>query len=154
MLGKIIIFGSVLTISGCAALHHVQIGEIDNRDLWNKRRFEIKVSEIGASVTRAGKVARQLSGNEAANDIATIIQLFQLGPKTGLPVYREAYARKTLEQIMKACPSGRVSGLNSIRELREYYAISGEIVKITGYCLTPKVSSEKRRKRSKENIRT
>ena len=39
--------------------------------------------------------------------------------------------------MLKAeCPSGKLTGLMSVRESRKYPVISGEIVKVTGYCVT------------------
>jgi hypothetical protein len=40
---------------------------------------------------------------------------------------------------MEKCPNGKISQLTSIRKAKDYgIAISSEIIKITGYCLTKK----------------
>ena len=128
-----------LLTSGCAVLHHVQVGEIDNTNAALKP-FEIKVSEMGISLEEAGDVARGLSRNQKAADgvsqVENIISLFQMGPKTGNPVYSENYAKDIIHKIREACPTGKITGLTSIREMRKYPVISGEIVKITGFCVT------------------
>lgn len=126
-----------LQLSGCAVLHHAQVGQIDNRGTEVMIPFEIKMSETGVSVEDAGRIARSArsDGGERLGQLADIIGLFQIGPRTGNPVYDEHYAEKLIYQIHEKCPSGRVTGLMSIREMRKYPVISGEIVKVTGYCL-------------------
>lgn len=124
-------------LSGCAVLHKVQVGQIDNRNGPVAVPFEIKLSETGVSVEEIGAAARlanRHAGRDAAG-VAAIIALFQTGPRTGNPVYDEHYAEKLIYQLHEKCPSGRVTDLMSIREMRKYPAISGEIVKVTGYCL-------------------
>jgi hypothetical protein len=122
--------------SGCAILHHVQVGEVDNRNAKVQIPFEILVNEMGVSVEEIGGAARAVknSGNNAVANVAAIISLFQMGPRTGNPTYNEHFAEKIVYEIYQKCPSGQVTGLMSIREMRKYPAISGEIVKITGYC--------------------
>lgn len=134
---------TLLLTSGCVQLHHVQIGEIDNRNGYVKKPFDIKVSELGFNLEEAGSVARAMNGGSKraqkdVKQIQDIISLLQMGPKTGNPVFVEDYARDLGEKIRSACPSGRVTGLTSVREANKYPVISGEIVKITGYCLSRK----------------
>lgn len=127
-------------LSGCAFLHHVQIGQIDSRNDDAFVPFEILLNETGVSVEEIGGIAKALNtrrGDDAAG-IAGLISLFQIGPKTGKPVYTERYAERMIYEIHQRCPTGRVTGLMSIRETRSYPAISGEIVKVTGYCLKPR----------------
>lgn len=128
----------ILLASGCAVLHHVQVGQVDDSDpsaAWIP--FEVMVSETGVNLQEAGDIARSTrsQGGDAAGDAAAIIALFQMGDRTGNPVYNERYAEKLIYAIHEKCPSGRVTGVTSIREMRKYPAISGEIVKVTGYCL-------------------
>jgi hypothetical protein len=144
---------TLLFLSGCTVLHHAQLGEIDNRDIWNKRKFEIKVSETGVNLKNAGQAIRQLTGSKGAQEGAEYLSWIQMGPKTGNPIYNEGYARKIYEQVRAACPSGKVTGLESVRENRDYQVISGEIVKVTGYCLSSKGGSaaKKRYKKKKRS---
>lgn len=132
-----------LALSGCAVLHHVQVGMVDNRGGASAVPFEIMVSEVGVNVEQAGKIAKS-TNTQAGSDakaISDIIALFQVGPRTGNPVYNEHYAEKVVYLIHEKCPSGKVTGLMSIREMREYPVISGEIVKITGYCLKTRTTA-------------
>lgn len=132
-----------LLISGCAQLHHVQIGDIDNSPGYVRKPFDIKISETGINIQEAKGIAKALldkKGGEAAENIAGVIGLFQMGPRTGNPVYVKDYAKGLAQVIYEKCPSGRVTGLSSIRETRKYPVVSGEIVKVTGYCLLPKES--------------
>lgn len=102
------------------------------------------MSEMGVSTEEIGKIANSMnkSGNSDVGNAAAIVSLFQIGPKTGLQVYNERYAEKLVYEIHQKCPSGRVTGLMSIREMRKYPVISGEIVKVTGYCLKARKTSE------------
>ncbi len=123
--------------SSCAVLHHVQVGNIDNRATDVAIPFEILMSEMGVSTEEIGALANAASssGKSDAGNLAAIISLFQVGPKTGVQVYNERYAERLVYEIHQKCPTGRVTGLMSIREMRKYPVISGEIVKVTGYCL-------------------
>lgn len=126
--------------AGCAVLHHVQVGQVDDRGDDALIPFEVKVSETGINTEELkgmAKATRSRAGDDAAN-IAAIIALFQMGPRTGNPVYDQKYAERVIYKIHEACPSGQVTGLTSIREMRKYPAISGEIVKVSGYCRKPR----------------
>lgn len=127
-------------LSGCAFLHHVQVGEVDARKDMVGIPFDIKVSEVGVSVEEAGRIARA-ADSKAGSDAAAIIGLFQMGPRTGNPVYDEHYADKIIYQIYEKCPNGKITNLMSIRETRKYPVISGEIVKITGICMKQRTTA-------------
>lgn len=125
-------------MSGCAVLHHAQIGNIDNRNGIQKTPFTVMVSETGVSTEDISRIAKATNSKagDSASSLAEIVALFQMGPRTGNPTYNPKYAEKLLQEIYKQCPSGKITGLMSIRETRKYPVISGEIVKITGYCMT------------------
>ncbi len=122
---------------GCVVKHHAQFGEIDGRGGLG-RRFEVKVSETGVNLSEASSVAKSLTRSKAAQkDIETvrdIISMFQMGPKTGNIVFHDDYAEKLLSMILSQCSSGKITGLSLIRESNKYPVISGEIVKVRGYC--------------------
>jgi len=135
---KITLAALALLLSACAQLHHVQIGEIESHPAYVAKPFDIKISETGVNVGEAKEIAKAFldeKGQERAEAIAGIIGLFQMGPRTGNPVYVKGYAKNLIQLIYEKCPSGRVTGLMSIRETRKYPVVSGEIVKVTGYCL-------------------
>jgi len=123
--------------SGCAYLHHVQVGQINNLDSYVSVPFEVMVSETGVSTKEIGQIAKATNSRagDSANKVAEIVGLFQMGSRTGNPVYDEHYAEKLVYEIYQRCPSGKITGLQSIRETRKYPVISGEIVKIKGYCV-------------------
>lgn len=120
-------------LNGCAVLHHIQVGEVDGRTTYAMVPFEIMISETGISTQEIGQIAKATK-SDAGSDIAEIVGLFQMGPRTGNPIYNPAYAEKLVYEIHQKCPSGQVTNLMSIRETRKYPVISGEIVKITGVC--------------------
>ena len=130
----------VFSLGGCAQLHGYQLGNID-RNEGDLKPFEVKVSGTGVNLEEANQVAQgmfQLAGNkkagEGADSIKETLALFQVGPKTGNPVYDEKYADQLYSLVRQKCQSGHVSGLTIVRETRKYPVISGEIIKITGFC--------------------
>jgi hypothetical protein len=129
---------TMILLQSCAQLHHVQIGDMDLRSN-NWKPFDIKVNENGFNLEEAGRIAQAISqseaGKSAAGDIVAIISLFQQGPRTGNPTFNDKYARDVIKKLQEVCPSGRMTAVTSIREMRKYPVISGEIVKITGLCL-------------------
>jgi hypothetical protein len=126
----------MVILNGCAVVHHVQVGDIDDRE--NVERFEVMLSETTISLPEATRIAGAFSRNQSTRakygKLANYIKLFQMGPSTGLGVFDEKYAEQLLTLITRICPNGKISGLTSIREMRRYPAISGEIVKVSGYC--------------------
>lgn len=135
-----------ITLSGCTVLHHVQVGQIDNRQPETLVPFTILMSETGVSTEEIGKIAKATNsyGGDNASAVADIVGMFQVGPRTGNPIYNPKYAEKLIYEIYQKCPSGRVTSLMSIREMKKYPVISGEIVKVTGYCRSAtKVASTK-----------
>jgi len=133
---------AAIALPSCAFLHHVQISDIDNRSGYTLQPIDIKLSETGFNIDEAADIARGITRSERAReDIDTIrdlIKMFQMGPKTGNPVFNDRYARNTVFRIYEACPNGNITGITSIRETRKYPVISGEIVRITGYCKIPR----------------
>lgn len=126
--------------SGCAVLHHVQIGEIDNRGGGKKVPFDVMVSETGVNFQEAADVSRVFSRTRRSEKqlqmFEDIWQYAHVGRSTGNPVFVEDYARKINEAVLEKCPSGRVTGLVSLRETARYPIVSGEIVRVKGYCIT------------------
>lgn len=125
-----------LTLTSCAVLHHAQVGTIDNRESQVQVPFEVLLSEVGVNTQEISRIGHSTnsSGGDAVANAAAAISLFQMGPRTGNPTYNPRYAEKLIYEIHQRCPSGNVTGLVSIREMRKYPAISGEIVKVTGFC--------------------
>ena len=128
----------VLVASGCAVMHHTQVGEVDSKVVLEGERFELLLSELGLNVDDAAAVAKVFAskrGGKQVDTVRDIIKMFQMGPKTGNPVFDETYSDKLGELLKAQCPSGRISGLISIRETASYPVVSGEIVKLVGYCM-------------------
>jgi len=130
-------------LMGCAALHHVQIGEVENRTKFSYAPIEVKVSEMGVNLNDVKSLSNSFLDKKGASDSNQALETlgyFQMGPHTGAGVYSLEHLVK-LESILYAqCPKGFLTGLTSIRETRKYPVISGEIIKITGFCATPKGS--------------
>ena len=127
---------SMLLLASCAIKHHVQISDIERRPGKKLEPFEVLISETGVNIEEAGKIISDLTkDNDRANEIAKTIAMFQMGPRTGNHVFNEKYADVIPELVLKKCPSGKVTGLLMIRETNKYPVVSGEIIKVTGYCL-------------------
>lgn len=136
----------IVLLTSCANLYHVQIGNIDDRNqdkvAWIP--IDVKLSEVGidtqqiADITRPPSKSAQTGEHKEQMGIADVVALFQMGPRTGYQVYNERYAEKVIYQLYQQCPSGRITGISSIREQRSYPVVSGEIVKITAFCLKPR----------------
>ena len=143
----LLIFISIIILASCARLHHVQFGDMDFSE-GKFRPFEIMLSETGVSVRDIAAIAkipvrRNKRASRAAEIIHFVILLTQTGPKTGNLVFSDKYADIIAEEILRKCPSGDITGLVAIRESRRYPVISGEIVKIKGYCREEKNIGER-----------
>ncbi|MBK9322943.1 MAG: hypothetical protein IPM97_08370 [Bdellovibrionaceae bacterium] len=140
---NILSLSCLLLLCSCAQLHHVQIGEVASHSGYVQKPFDIKISESGVNLGEAAEVSKILLNKDRqkdAEEIVGLIGLFQMGPITGNPVYVKDYAKNLIQLIYEKCPSGKVTGLMSVRESRKYPVVSGEIVKVTGYCLVRKGS--------------
>ena len=129
----------MLLSTGCTKLHSVQLGNIDSQTLLTSQPFEIKVNEIGVNTEEAVAIAEAIATatghGEEVSAIGDIIELFQMGPRTGNPVFNVKYTDRIADILRQECPSGRITGLMSIRETAEYPVISGEIVRLVGHCM-------------------
>ncbi|MCC6647098.1 MAG: hypothetical protein IT374_16190 [Polyangiaceae bacterium] len=117
---------------GCASLHAYDIGETDQS--LPSRPIEIAVDETGISLQQASAAAGALSDNKAAGRAGTIAELLNYGPTTGNSVLDAKYADGVVAALYQQCPSGRITGVVSVRESRTYPILSGEIVKIKARC--------------------
>lgn len=132
---------SLSMMAGCAVMHSVQLGEINSNTVLEGKRFEINVSQLGLDVEQAASIAEAVAvvaGSpetvEAVSAAQDIGALFQWGPKTGAPVFRDDYSDGIIDMLRQECPSGQISGLMSVRESVDYSVITGEVVKLVGYC--------------------
>lgn len=120
-------------------MHSTQLGEIDSRVISKGRKFQILVSETGVNLDEAANILKATTTHgQTQSEIGqaqAILGFFQMGPRTGNQVYNDTYADALFDLLRKECPKGRISGLMSVRESAKYPVISGEIVKLTGYCL-------------------
>ena len=124
-----------LNLGSCAVLYKVAITDIDTR--YHKGHpIDIKLSETGVNLKEAAQVADSFRGgkDKKAEDIAAIIALFQWGPKVGNIVFNENYDANLADLIYQQCPSGKITELMSVREMRKYPIVSGEIVRVKGWC--------------------
>ena len=134
-----ILFLACFFLPACAYLHHIQLGDIDNRSSFERIPVSVKVSENGINLNEASNLLKH-TGSKAqeARKGLFLLSLFQMGPVTGNPVYNDEYADNILDLLRSQCKGGRLTALNSIREMQKYPVISGEIVKLTAYCLRKK----------------
>lgn len=126
-------------LSSCAFLHSVHISDIDSKIVNEGTKFEVLVSETGLNLQEATNTAKVFTNDQKTKGdmqkVNDIISMFQMGPRTGNMVFNDTYADNLFKTLKEKCPKGQISGLMSIRETAKYPVVSGEIVKITGYCL-------------------
>jgi hypothetical protein len=129
---------SFLLVGGCSQLHHVHIGDIDQSQ-GTLTPFTITVNELGFDAANATKIGAGLAQSASTSDdlelVALILAISNFGPKTGNPVYNDAYADGLLSEVIKACPSKKITGLTSLREAINVGPVSGEVVRIKGFCI-------------------
>jgi hypothetical protein len=133
------IFGlSLFFLGGCSQLHHVHIGEIDQSQ-GSLSPFSIKVNELGFDVAKTveigAEVAKSASTSEDLELVAFILARSNFGARTGNPGYKDSNAEQVMSEVIKACPSKKITGLTSIREATNVGPVSGEVVRIDGYCI-------------------
>lgn len=102
------------------------------------KRFEFKLSHTGWDVEQAATLVRLTSGSASvrrgAQAVSTAWQLLTFGPKTGEVTFADDYADQTFAYLAAACAPGRLGGFVTIRETAKYPVVSGEIVRVVGYC--------------------
>ena len=128
-----------LIMSSCTILHRTQISEIDAKAVAHGQRFEILLSETGVNLKEAAQIARAFTNSQQTSqqikEVEQFISYFQMGPRTGNMVFNDKYPDAISGILMVKCPSGHISSLMSIRETAKYPVVSGEIIKLIGYCL-------------------
>lgn len=128
----------LLTFLSCAFVHKHQVQDINHKILKGKK-FEFMLSEVGVEVAEGVRILGALSNNRntnsSAQSVAGVIELFQMGPRTGRPIYNLNFTNKLTEKIITACGKQEVSGLTFLREMNKYPVVSGELIKVSGYCI-------------------
>ncbi len=128
----------ILLCSGCARLDHFQISDIDQTQ-GELSAISVKISETGfdaaATAELASVAASSDSAKENLGDLAAILALMNMGPRTGNPVYNDRYAEQLLQQLQQQCASGNITAIRSVREATSYGVVSGEIVRIDADCI-------------------
>ncbi len=136
---------SFLLVGGCSQLHHVHIGDIDQSQ-GTLTPFTIQVNELGFDAAKTAEIGAEVAKSSSTSEdlelVAFILAVSNFGPKTGNPVYNDAYADKVLAEVTKVCPSKKLTGLTSIREATNVGPVSGEVVRIKGYCINNSQSNK------------
>ena len=142
-MSKILKILILFTSFGCAFVHRHQVQNIDSRILGEgAEKFEFMMSETGVELAEGVKLAslfaKDSATRNAGDKFAGIIALLQMGPRTGNPIYSLEFTKGMTKKIFKTCPGGEISSLTFLREMNKYPVVSGEIIKVTGYCLKRK----------------
>ncbi|MCL9782297.1 hypothetical protein M9194_12755 [Vibrio sp. S4M6] len=129
---------SSVFLCSCSQLYHVQLGEIDQTQ-GELAPFSVKVNEFGLDVSTTARIGSSVATSEAASenmqDFGEIFALMNLGPTTGNAVWNSHFADKIMQLVKAQCPGQKITGLTSVRESSDYGTISGEIVRVDGYCI-------------------
>ncbi|MFT6114208.1 MAG: hypothetical protein ACJA10_001149 [Oleispira sp.] len=134
---KYVAIAAVGLLTACARLDHVQIGEIDQSQ-GSLIPFNVQVSQFGFEAAAAAEIGRVASNGQTSQNfqqIRNVLALINMGPRTGNPVFDDEYGNKVMEYIYAECPTGKLTGLTSVREAKSLGPVSGEIVRISGYCI-------------------
>jgi hypothetical protein len=136
VMSKSVMVTAALGLWGCAVLHRTQLGDVEHVPAGRGTPVSVKVSETTVDFNEIGDIAKSVGPaknlGEASHAYTTY---FQFGPRTGAPVFNEAYARAVPDLLIEKCSGGRLTDLVSIRETRAYPVIKGEIVRIEAVCV-------------------
>jgi hypothetical protein len=125
-------------IAACARLDHVQISDIDQRQ-GQLQPISVKLSEAGIHMANLAHIGSELSSSVSTSEhldgLKDILQLINMGPSTGNPVFSDTYAEQALQQLYAQCPTGKITGIRSIREANDYGVVSGEIIRLDAFCI-------------------
>lgn len=138
LLKTVLVGGALLSLTACSQLHHVQISDIDQSQ-GALTPISIRVNELGFDASETAQIASDLASSEKDSEnlqaVATILALMNMGPSTGTPVYNDAYADQIMQQVNAQCPSQKLTGLTSVRESTNVGTVSGEVVRVDGFCI-------------------
>lgn len=139
---------SLIVLSSCAFMHRHQVHNVDSRILTPEaKRFELLFSQTGIEIAEGAKwmgaIAKASSRESFArssSQAGDIIAVMQMGPRTGNPIYDMSFIDTITPKLQAVCPAGdEISGLTFLREMNKYPVVSGEIIKVSGYCIKRKV---------------
>ncbi|MFT5806003.1 MAG: hypothetical protein ACI9LG_000247 [Moritella dasanensis] len=135
---KYLLLTPILLLSACARMDHIQIGDIDQSQ-GKLKPISVKVSEntinVDATLALTDAVLSNGAGSDEVEALRTIWALMNMGPRTGNPVFNDAYAQNVLNQLHAQCQSGKITAIRSVREANDYAIASGEIVRIDADCI-------------------
>jgi hypothetical protein len=121
----------------CAEMHHYQLADIDATQ-GALVPISVQVGSTGFNLEEASQVVQAMQSSRQRQKTAAlqdIISLFQYGPSTGDPTFTDSWADEVTGALLAQCPSGRITGVNCIRERMDYPVVSGEIVTVKGFCI-------------------
>ena len=129
----------LFTLTACTHVHHVQVGSIDNTVTGIP--IEIVVKTVGIDAAKLTKTIENITqqGNQKnkKNKASDIVGLFQTGPRTGAPIYDQAWGEKLMRELHLKCPSARLKNIHSLRLATDYAdtGVTQEIVVIKAVCI-------------------
>ena len=112
-----------------------------NQPMQNGKKVEILFSKTGVDLVEGARYV-SLLGNKKfekqGNQFADILALFQMGPRTGNPLFGSAMTNDLHTKLLNICENQNLTSITMLRETNKYPVVSGEIIKVTGYCAPPK----------------
>ena len=93
----------LFTLTACTRVHHVQVGSIDNTVTGIP--IEIVVKTVGIDAAKLTKTTENITqqGKKNKNNKASdMVGLFQTGPRTGAPIYDQAWGEKIMTERVTA----------------------------------------------------
>lgn len=113
--------------TGCLTPFHVSVGDIDNTHQDTMRHFSVEIV--------AGGLDENAFVGYFSDSLDSLLYAFSQGPRTGRPLRKSSIGGSLVEEIYKKCPSGRVTGLMTVRESKSFYFYRTETVRVSGYCI-------------------
>lgn len=114
-------------MTGCMTLHHVQVGEVDNTGPMGAHRFEVSTEIAGLD--------EQAVASVISSGLGDIFAYGSMGPRTGIPHRSDDLTGDLVEQMLRACPSGAITGITSRRETLHVPFAGEESIRVVGYCI-------------------
>ena len=111
---------SIIALIGCTRVHHVHIGAIDHTQ--RGLPIEVVIDSIGVDAAQVARTVESITqrGQKKSDKLSDTIALFQMGPKTGAPVYDPHWGERLMRELHQKCPSAKLRNIHTQRLSTDY----------------------------------
>ncbi len=128
--------------ASCAVMHRSAIGERIAHEEGESRPIFVNANDVGVDsegLARTGSAIARSSRSSAGKAIGDLVELLSWAtsqsPRTGNPTKDDLWADEIAATLMRSCPGGTITGIQTTRESAEYPYVSGEIVRVRAQCV-------------------